>query len=53
MGDDLSVFSPDLKRPDTVEKSLTGWPQLDLLNESKEGYLFSVIDGFGRLVRHG
>jgi len=53
MGNDLSIVSLAFKGSYTVEKATTRWPQLDFLNESKEGYLFSIIDCFRGLLSHG
>jgi hypothetical protein len=52
MGNDLTVVSPAFKRADTMEQSPTRGPELDFLNESKEGYLLPIIDFFGRLLCH-
>jgi len=52
MGDDLAVVSLDFKRTDTMEQSPTRRPELDLLDESEEGYLLSIIDFFGGLLCH-
>jgi len=52
MGYDLTVVSLDFKRPDTMEQSPTRRPELDLLNESEEGYLLSVIDFSWSLLCH-
>ena len=52
MGYDLAVVSLDFKRPDTMEQSPTRGPELDLLNESEEGYLLPIIDFFCSLLCH-
>jgi hypothetical protein len=52
MGYDLTVVSLDFKRTDTMEQSPTRRPELDLLNESEEGYLLPIIDFFWSLLCH-
>jgi hypothetical protein len=52
MGYDLTVVSLDFKRPDPMEQSPTRRPELDLLNESEEGYLLPIIDFFWGLLCH-
>ena len=53
MGYDLTVVSLDFKGTDTMEQSPTRRPELDLLNESEQGYLLPIIDFFWSLLCHG
>ena len=52
MGYDLTVVSLDFKGTDTMEQSPTRRPELDLLDESEQGYLLPIIDFFGDLPCH-
>ncbi len=52
MSNDFAVISTTFKRSDTVKQSSPGGPEFDLLNQSKQGDLLSIIDSFGSFLGH-